>query len=271
MAVLLLVVDRRAALHHLLQFRGVEDLARACRPPHLLGQRERGAAVAVRHPDERCARLVVERQRLAFDRLGAREQLLDRGGIERLEHQHARARQQRRDQLEGRIFGGRADQHDGAVLHHRQEGVLLRAVEAMDLVDEEQRPLPGLAPRAGRVEHLLEVGDAGEDRRNLLEVQVGRLRQEPRHRGLAGAGRPPEHQRAERAGLEHARERAVGTEQMILADDLAERRRPQLVGERARRVALEARRREQARPAALGARRVIPAAPPTSAGRRAGW
>jgi len=72
----------------------------------------------------------------------------------------------------------------------------------MDLVDEEQRPLPGLASRARRVEYLLEVGDAGENRRDLLEVQVGGLRQKPRHGGLAGAGRSPEHQRAERAGIE---------------------------------------------------------------------
>ena len=60
----------------------------------------------------------------------------------------------------------------------------------MDLVDEEQRPLPGLAPRARGVEYLLEIADAGKDRRDLLEMQVGRLRQEPRDRGLAGTGWP---------------------------------------------------------------------------------
>ena len=72
------------------------------------------------------------------------------------------------------------------------------------------------------LEHLLQVGDAGEDRRDLLEMQVGRLRQQPRHRGLAGAGRAPEDQRAERARRQHAGERAVGPEQMVLADDLGE-------------------------------------------------
>ena len=92
--------------------------------------------------------------------------------VERLEHQNARARQHRRIQLKGRIFGGRADQHDGAVLHHRQETVLLGAVEAVDLVDEQQRALPGLAPRARLLEHPLEIGDAGEDRGNLLEMQI---------------------------------------------------------------------------------------------------
>jgi hypothetical protein len=46
-AVLRLVVDRRAALHHLLQGGGVEDLARARRPPYFLRQREGSASVAV--------------------------------------------------------------------------------------------------------------------------------------------------------------------------------------------------------------------------------
>ena len=120
-AVLRFVVERRAALHDLLQLRGVEGLVLAGGAPDFLRQRERGAAVAVGHADELRARFRVERQRLAFDLFGARQQLLDRGGIERFEHQHAGARQQRRVELEARVLGGGADQHDGAVLHHRQE------------------------------------------------------------------------------------------------------------------------------------------------------
>ena len=80
-------------------------------------------------------------------------------------------------------------------------------------------PLPGLAPGARRLEHLLQIGDAGEHRGDLLEMQLGRIGEQPRHRGLAGAGRPPEDQRAERARLQHAGERAVGPEQVILPDD----------------------------------------------------
>ena len=59
-------------------------------------------------------------------------------------------------------------------------------------------------------------------------------------------GGPQKIERAERAGLEHAGERAVGAEQMILADHVGELVRPQLVGERPRRVALETGGREQA-------------------------
>jgi hypothetical protein len=104
-------------------------------------------------------------------------------------------------------------------------------------------PCP-LSPRAGRLEDLLEVADAGENRRDLLEMQIGRLRQQAGNRGLAGAGRPPKHERTQRSRIEQALERAVRPEQMILADDLVEPGRPQLVSKRTRRRALEPRRGE---------------------------
>src|SRR5262249_34638935 len=122
----------------------------------------------------------------------------------------------------------------------------------MDLVDEKKRPLPRLVPRAGRVEHLLEIGDAGKNRRDLLEMQIGRLRQQPRNRGLAGAGRAPKDQRAQGSRLEQARKRAIRPEPMILAHHVTELRRPQFIGEWTRRVA---RRGKQRRALALDARR----------------
>ena len=77
--------------------------------------------------------------------LGALISSLQRSIVEAAQHQHLRARQQRAVQLERRVLCRRADENDGAVLHHRQERILLAAVEAMDLVDEEQRPLPHAA------------------------------------------------------------------------------------------------------------------------------
>jgi len=137
-----------------------------------------------------------------------------------MKYQHARTRQQRGVELEGRIFRGGADQHHRAVFHHRQKRVLLRAVEAVHLVDEQQCALAHLAPRTRRIEHLLQVGDAGKHRRDLFEMQLGGVGEQPRHRGLAGARRSPEHQRPQRARLQHARQRAVGPEDVILADDI---------------------------------------------------
>ena len=162
-----------------------------------------------------------------------------------MEHQHARPRQQRGVEFERRIFGGGADQHHGAVFHHRQERILLGAVEAMHLVDEQQRALAGLAPGARGVERLLQVGDAGKHRRDLLEMQFGGVRQQPRHRGLAGTRRAPEDQRAQRARRQHPRQRAVGSEDMILPDHVRQRARAQPVRQRMRRILLHPRGGEQ--------------------------
>ena len=101
----------------------------------------------------------------------------------------------------------------------------MRPVEAVDLVDEEQRSFAKLALGARRLEHLAQVGDARLDRRELLEMKIGLLGKEPRHRGLAGARRPPEDYRAEPASLDHAAQHALLAQEMILADHLAERRR----------------------------------------------
>ena len=57
--------------------------------------------------------------------------------VERFQHIDAAAREQRRDDLEGGILGGRADQPDGAALDVGQKCVLLRLVEAVNLIDEE--------------------------------------------------------------------------------------------------------------------------------------
>jgi hypothetical protein len=65
------------------------------------------------------------------------------------------------------------------------------------------------------------------------------MRQKARHRRLAGARWTPKHERAERAGLEHAGERTVGAKKMILADDIDQCVRPKLVRKRPRRGAIE--------------------------------
>ncbi len=251
-ALLRLVVDRRAPLHHRDQPGRVERLAVARRAPDFFGQRQRGAAVAVGHLDQRRARRRVERQRLADGRFGPRDQLLDRRRVERLEHQHARPRQQRRVELERRVLGRRADQGDRAVLHHRQKRILLGAVEAMDLVDEQQRRAAVAAARARRIEDLLQFGDAGVDRRDLDEFGLGLLADQPRHRRLAGARRAPEDHRAEARRGEHARQRAFRSGQVLLPGDFVEGLRPQPLRQRRRRpergeeVGIAAQRRPSA-------------------------
>src|SRR6267154_1081863 len=69
-------------------------------------------------------------------------------------------------------------------------------------------------------------------------MQLGGIGQKPRDRGLAGAGRPPENQRAQRARRQHTGQRAVGSENMVLTDNVGEFARAQFVGKRMRRILL---------------------------------
>ena len=75
--------------------------------------------------------------------------------------ENLRPRHQRRVDEEKRIMGRRPNQPHHAPLHVRQEHVLLRLVEPMDLINEQNRGLPGVfepVRRAGKhPPHLRDV------------------------------------------------------------------------------------------------------------------
>ena len=154
--------------------------------------------------------------------------------LERVELVDARARDQRRVDLEVRVLGGRADQRDQALLHRGQQRVLLGLVEAVDLVEEEDRcggrrcagararARSPRAPRRGRPATALSSSKAAP----------GALGDEPRERRLAAAGRPVQDHRVRAALLERAAQRRARRQQAILADELIERRGPHARGER---------------------------------------
>ena len=104
----------------------------------------------------------------------------------------------------------------------------------MDLVDEQQGALAVAAALAGGLEDAAQVGDAGEHRRQGLEMQVGLLGQQAGDRRLAAARRPPQDRRAELARRQHAAKRTLGPEKMLLAQNVAQRLGPQAFGERCR-------------------------------------
>ena len=145
--------------------------------------------------------------------------------------------EQRAVELEGRVLGGRADQHDRAVLDIGQEAVLLGAVEAVDLVDEQQRA-------AGR-----RRGACAPPRRSCADRR--RRRTPPRaartastvasasSRAIVVLPQPGGPQRIIEASRRCATMRPIGPsgpQQMVLADHLGERLRPQPVGQRAGRL-----------------------------------
>ena len=89
-------------------------------------------------------------------------------------------------------------------------------------------PWPALAePVLGPLDDLADVLHARVHRAHRLERLVGRARDEPGDRRLAGAGRAPEDHRREAVTLDERAQRPARREQVALADDLVERPGPQ--------------------------------------------
>jgi hypothetical protein len=161
----------------------------------------------------------------------------------------ARSREQRGVELEGRVLGRGAHQDDVAALDVGQEGVLLGAVEAVDLVDEEQGAPAGRGAQPLGVGHdALDLGDPRDHRREGHELGARRGGDQARERRLAGPRRAPEDQGRHPVRFDHPAQEAVRPDDRPLADDLVEGPGPQPLGER--RVGR--RRRRDLRPRSAG-------------------
>ena len=104
----------------------------------------------------------------------------------------------------------------------------------MDLVNEQQCALARDAPSLGPVERLAQVLDAGKDRRQLLEFQVGLVGEQAGDGRLTGAGRAPQDHRGNAAGTQQTGQRAVIANQVILANNVVKDGGTQPVGQRPR-------------------------------------
>ena len=150
---------------------------------------QRGAGVAAGARGEELDHVVGDRAVAALARVErAPQQPLDLLGRQRAQLVDLRAREQRVVDLEVRVLGGGADQRHQALLDRGQQRVLLGLVEAVDLVEEEDRR-GGRSARRSRARSITSRTSArpGVDGRELLEGGVGVLGGEPRERGLAGA------------------------------------------------------------------------------------
>ena len=214
-----------------------------------------------------------------------RERAADQGDEilcgERLEAQQEGARQQRGDDGERRVLRRGRDERHQAVLHRREQHVLLRLREAVHLVDEQHRRMAPRQLAACALQLGADLLDAGGDRRQLHEAAVGGLRHHGGDGGLAHPGRSPQEHR-HRLPVGEAAQRRPGREEVLLPDDLIQRARPQPHGERRLRVRgvaegsaarggrrirvaeqVEAHRRHSSDPL-----RPFPAGPPSRATRR---
>ena len=177
----------------------------------------------------------------------AAHDLLQRLLRERLELVHLRSREQRAVDLEVRVLGRGADQRQEPFLDGRQQRVLLRLVEAVDLVQEENRaPARAAETLACAGEHLADVLDRRGDGGELLELGARGLGDDAGERRLAGARRPVEDRGANPVLGDREPQGGVLAEHVLLPDELVEASRPEPLCERRRCAhALGSRIREE--------------------------
>src|SRR5262245_19261801 len=105
--------------------------------------------------------------------------------------------------------------------------MLLVLVEAVDLVEEEDRPLPVRTEALARVrEDLSYLRNRCRHRRQLLERRAGHVRDDPSKRRLPGSRWSVEDRGAHAVLLDRRPERRSLSEHLLLPDELIERLRP---------------------------------------------
>ena len=231
-AVALAVVGERLALERVLGGVEVDRMALSPRRLHRpLERRERHPGVAA-GAGRRAAPAPPPRppagpRSRARDRRGRDRSSWRRcSGVERTQLVELRATEKRRVDLEVGVLGGRPDQRHQPLLDRRQQRVLLRLVEAMDLVEEEDRRLVrGPAALVRALDHGANLGAAGVDRRELLERPAAGGGDDPRQGRLPGARRPVEDRRVGLPGLDRGAQRRPLAQQVLLPDELLQRAR----------------------------------------------
>ena len=174
---------------------------------------------------------------LAITTLGIGQRLAgDRKEIvlrERLELEDAAAADQRLVDLEVGVLGRGADQDHRAVFDPRQQRVLLRLVEAVNFIHEEDGALAELAAAIlGGGDGGADVGHAGQHGVDGDEVRPRGVGDDARQGRLAGARRPVEDHRAELVGLDRAAQQPARPHDVLLADELVQGARAHPGGER---------------------------------------
>ena len=145
---------------------------------------------------------------------------------------------ERADDRVERILRRGADQRHEARLDDREQRVLLRLVEAVDLVDEQHGAATlGAQALSRAADHGLHVRLARRDRGELFEVGLRARRDDARERRLAGAGRAEEDRRGDAVLLDRAAQGRAWPDQLGLAGEFVERARAQAVGQRRVRCA----------------------------------
>ena len=165
----------------------------------------------------------------------AAENAHERRLVERLEDEDLRARQQGGVDFKRRVFRRRANQCDIAGFDARKKRILLRLVESVNLVHEDDRPpasTPASILRGGH--DVFDFLDPGQHGAEGKEVRLREIRHHARERGFPGAWRSPEDDRLEQVTLDRFAQRPAGSQELVLTLDFVERSRSHAFGKRHR-------------------------------------
>ena len=199
---------------------------------------QRTAGVAFADFGQKIQRVFVQHDRVFAEaalpiRGGTAEQRLDvirRQGFE-LENP-APAQKGVVDREEGILRRG-SDQNDHAVFDFRQQHVLLRFVETMNFVDEQQRfLLPGGKPIGGFGQDFTQLLHAVRHRAKLPERAPGCPGQDVRQGRFARARRTVKNHRAEPIRFQKPTQQFAFAEKMFLPDEFVQRLRTHPYGQR---------------------------------------
>src|SRR5436190_1341149 len=117
--------------------------------------------------------------------------LIESFDAERFKPKDLRARDERAVHIKERIVSGRANQAEISRFDIGQKNVLLRFVEMMDLIDEQDGLLSGGAEAIRRRgDDAAHLGNIAFHAADSNEFRVRDLRNDPGQRGLAGSRRP---------------------------------------------------------------------------------
>ena len=143
------------------------------------------------------------------------------------------AAQQRRNHLERRVFGRGAHERHDTLLDGPQQRILLRLVETVDFVDEQdRRRRVEEVLLAGRFDHFAHILDPRRNGRQREEGAFEFRGHDLSQRGLPHPRRPPEDERRDVARLQKLAENAVAAHQMLLPDVVVERAGTEAFGQR---------------------------------------
>ena len=161
-------------------------------------------------------------------------------GRQRFELENLRAADEWTVDGEERVLRRRPEEPDRAAFHVGQERVLLRAVEAVNLVDEEDRPRAfglsagGCRPRRSRAGCRSTVLSTPLNRSNFARVVMCAMTSA--RLVLPVPGGPWKMRGIQPVGLDGAAQEFARPEQMFLADVFIERARTHPRGERRLRI-----------------------------------